>query len=245
MDYVQQPTHDQNGGRPPPPDQPTVEGDATLWREALGVNLEYGRLGPLISRMRDLSINAYIASARAGGGGEPFAIVAEELHAIAGRLSIVTTTIDTTFRDLAGFIAKLRSEVFYLKLLHRAADRTNSSREQEELAEAAGTMLTFLTGRHRSQIQSHLASIEENVMALSAQVRRIAWVAIQQCQYTSVAAQVEAAHLSSQTSELQSVADDITSMANRVKVLESAARSKTINIQHTLMLKLPSMRSHN
>lgn len=98
----------------------------------------------------------------------------------------------------------------------------------------------------RRQVQDgltrELQRIDELTGKLSGRIDRINWVAVRQCHYTSISAQIEAAQVSAERTGLAAVAADIRALADDIAQAERRAKERAVELRHLLKSKLPMLK---
>jgi hypothetical protein len=96
--------------------------------------------------------------------------------------------------------------------------------------------------RLRAVIGRELETIDLVTGKLSGRIDRINWVAVRQCHYTAISAQIEAAQITDDRSGLGSVAADIRALAEDIAQAERQAKDRAIRLRHLLKTRLPLLK---
>ncbi|HKI97482.1 MAG TPA: hypothetical protein VKB51_03300 [bacterium] len=232
---------------------------AHVRREAIGIHLAFAHMHPLIRRTRHLSLNAILASARLSERGQPFSIVAQELNTVAADLDTLVGDIERMFRELVVGIARWGKAELRLDYVRRSqallAPRAEAEPTAYEATPGASTTtretqarqahltaaLADQAQRLQALIAGELDAIDVVTGKLSGRIDRINWVAVRQCHYTSISAQIEAAQLSDTSTGLASVAGDIRALADDIAAAERQAKERAIGLRYLLKTRLPRL----
>jgi hypothetical protein len=126
-----------------------------------------------------------------------------------------------------------------------SADGHGSEGRGSEGGGAAGHTLALLLEHTRAMRETIYREIERiDLLAgkLSGRIDRINWVAVRQCHYTSISAQIEAAQVHDDRGGLASVAADIRALADDIASAERLAKERAVRLRHLLKSRLPILK---
>lgn len=239
-----------------PPDTGLLE----LRRRAIDLNLAFSGMGPLLRRVRLLSLNAEVTSHRLGDHGASFSVVVKEVSAMATELRELVRETERVFWEMVNLVAKWIQAERRLRILQRSVDmiRLGEAEENEkqrrrkfewrlefdegvevewrrEMArlekDNAERCMWGMILENRSMAADYLVELDNFARRLSGMVERINLVASRKSSFLAISAMVESARVGDEGADLRTVAENIRTLSNDITAVESEAMSQTSSLR--------------